>query len=109
MTLRDLYGDELAELLEKSHRPFADTIDVLGLAIQVHVEVLMRNALHTLSIAALGASLVLFGYSLNDLASGLAEVPRHWWSSGAAAAIILSGAAAYVTRRRMSATGPARG
>ncbi len=102
-SFRDRYGDELAELLERSPRRLADTVDVLFLAVQVHMEVLMRRPLHTLAVVAFGASLVLFGYSLNDLGSGLAELPRHWWSSGAAAAVVASGAATVVTRPRMDA------
>ncbi len=102
--VRDRYGDELLEFLARSPRPLADALDVLHLAAREHVEVLMRRQLHTLSIAALAVSLVVFGYTMNDLGSGLAELPQHWWSSSAAAAVIASGGAVLVTRRRPHST-----
>jgi hypothetical protein len=98
--VRDRYGNELLELLVRSPRPLADALDVLTLAAREHLEVLMRRWLHTLSIAALAAALVVFGYTMNDLSSGLAELPQHWWSSSAGAAVIASGVAVLVTRPR---------
>jgi hypothetical protein len=98
---RDRYGEELAALLETSPRPLADTVDVLHLAALEHMEALMRRPLHTLAIIAFVASLVVFGYALNDLGSGLAEVPQHWWSSGVAVAVVASGATILRTRSRM--------
>ncbi|MGH9287884.1 MAG: hypothetical protein ACRD0V_06250 [Acidimicrobiales bacterium] len=102
--VRHRYGDELLELLVRSPRPLADALDELHLAAREHLEVLMRRPLHILSIAALGVSLVVFGYTMNDLTSGLAELPQHWWSSSAGAAVIASGAAVLVTRPRLHGT-----
>ena len=46
-----------------------------------------------MALGVLGLSLVAFGYTLNDLAHGITEVPGHWWStlpvlSGVAAAVV---------------------
>jgi hypothetical protein len=62
----------------------------------------MRRALHTLASVLFVVSLVLLGYTVNDLSIGLTELPRHWWSTGAAVFVMGSGAAAFLTRRRRS-------
>jgi hypothetical protein len=61
----------------------------------------MRRLLHTLASVSFGVSLALLGYTLNDLGTGLTELPQHWWSSGAAASVIATGCAAVVTRNRL--------
>lgn len=100
---RDRYGQELVALLDSSPRPLADTLDVVLLAAREHLEDPMRRPLHTLASASLAVSLVLLGYTVNDLSAGLTELPQHWWSSGAAVSVIVSGAAALLTRRRPAA------
>jgi hypothetical protein len=95
---RDRYGPELLALLDRSPRPLADTLDVLFLAAREHLEDRMRRPLHTVASVSLAFSLVLLGYTLNDLSAGLTELPQHWWSSGAAASVIASGAVALLTR-----------
>jgi hypothetical protein len=95
---RDRYGSELVALLDRSPRPLADTLDVLFLAAREHLEDRMRRPLHTVASVSLAFSLVLLGYTLNDLSAGLTELPQHWWSSGAAASVIASGAVALLTR-----------
>ena len=97
---RHRYGQELVALLDCSPRPLADTLDVLFLATREHLEDPMRGPLHTLASVSLAVSLVLLGYTVNDLSTGLTELPQHWWSSGAAVSVIASGAAALLTRHR---------
>jgi hypothetical protein len=60
----------------------------------------MRRPIHTLFSAMFAAGLVVLGYSVNDLSTGVTELPQHWWSSGAALFVVASGAAACLTRRR---------
>jgi hypothetical protein len=69
----------------------------------------MRHPLHIFATVSLAVSLVLLGYTVNDLSTGLTELPRHWWSTGAAMWVIASGAAALVTRHRPAAQGSAPG
>jgi hypothetical protein len=69
----------------------------------------MRRLLHTLASVSFAVSLVLLGYALNDLGTGLTELPQHWWSSGAAASVITSGCAVLFTRNRPATRSPATG
>lgn len=97
---RHRYGRELILLLDRSPRPVADTIDVLFLGARQQLEALMRRPMYTIARISLAVSLVLLGYTVNDLRAGLTELPQHWWSSGAAAAVVASSAAALLTRHR---------
>ena len=97
---RARYGQELVALLDCSPRRVADTLDVLFLAARAHLEDPMRRPLHTFAELSLAVSLVLLGYTVNDLSTGLTELPQHWWSSGAALFVIASGAAVLLTRHR---------
>ena len=106
---RARYGQELVALLECSPRRLADTLDVLLLAARTHLEAPMRRPLHTFANISLAVSLVLLGYTVNDLSTGLTELPQHWWSSGAAVSVIASGAAALVSRHRSAARSSAKG
>jgi len=101
---RDRYGGELLALLDDSPAPLGDTLDVLRLGAKQRLELLVPRRLHSLTLAALAVSLVVFGYALHDLSSGLAELPRHWWSSAAVAALVASGVAAFLTRPDGSST-----
>jgi hypothetical protein len=100
---RDRYGQELVALLDSSPRPLADTLDVLFLAVREHLERPMRHPLHTFASVYLAVSLVLLGYTVNDLSTGLTELPQHWWSSGAVVSVIAGGAAVLLTRHRAAA------
>ena len=106
---RERYGPELMVLLDCSPRPLADTVDVLVLAVRAHVEDRMRHPLHTVASISLAVSLVLLGYALNDLGTGVTELPQHWWSSGAAALVIASAAVVLLTRRGQASRTSARG
>jgi hypothetical protein len=106
---RDRYGQELVALLDRSPSPLADTLDVFFLAARAHLEDPMRRPLHSLAGVSLAVSLVLFGYTVNDLSTGLTELPQHWWSSGAAVSVIVSSAAALLTRHRPAARSSAIG
>jgi hypothetical protein len=69
----------------------------------------MRRLLHTLASVSFAVSLVLLGYALNDLGTGLTELPQHWWSSAAAASANASGGAALLTRSRPATPSRATG
>jgi hypothetical protein len=69
----------------------------------------MRRPLHTLASVLFAVSLGLLGYTVNDLSTGLTELPQHWWSSGAAVFMVASGAAAFLTRSRPAARDSAAG
>jgi hypothetical protein len=97
---RARYGQELVALLDCSPRRLADTLDVLLLVARAHLEDRMRRPLHTFANVSLAVSLVLLGYTVNDLSTGLTELAQHWWSSGAALSVITSGAAVLLTRHR---------
>jgi hypothetical protein len=82
---------------------------VLFLVTREHSEDAMDRPLHTLASVLFAVSLVVLGYTVNDLSTGLTELPQHWWSSGAAVFVIASGAAALLTRRRPAAPSSAIG
>jgi peptidoglycan/LPS O-acetylase OafA/YrhL len=82
---------------------------VLFLVTREHSEDPMRRTLHTLASVLFAASLVLLGYTVNDLSTGLTELPEHWWSTGAAVVVIASGCAALLTRNRPATRSPATG
>jgi hypothetical protein len=92
------YRDELLDLLDSSPAPLRDTVDVVRLGTRQRLELLMTRRLHSLALAAFAVSLVIFGYAVNDLRSGLAEIPQHWWSAAAVAALFASALATLVTR-----------
>jgi hypothetical protein len=104
---RHRYGRELILLLDRSPRPVADTIDVLLLGARQQLEAPMRRPMYSIARISLAVSLVLLGYTVNDLGAGLTELPQHWWSSGAAAAVVASSAAALLTRHRSTEEGSA--
>ena len=58
----------------------------------------MTRPLHSLALAALAVALVVLGYVINDLGSGITELAQHWWSGAALAAVIASGVTAVLTR-----------
>ena len=66
----------------------------------------MRHRLHTLASLSFVVSLVLLGYTVNDLSTGLTELPQHWWSSGAAVLAIASGSAALLNAEPTCDTKP---
>jgi membrane protein YdbS with pleckstrin-like domain len=82
---------------------------VLFLVTRKHLENPMRRTLHTLASVLFAASLVLLGYAVNDLSTGLTELPEHWWSTSAAVFVIASGAVAFLTRSRPAARSSAIG
>jgi hypothetical protein len=67
----------------------------------------MRRPLHTLASVLFAVSLALLGYTVNDLSTGLTELPQHWWSSGAALSVLASGGAVLLTRHRPAASSSA--
>jgi hypothetical protein len=101
---RDRYGRELVELLDVSQRPWRDSVNVLVHAALVWLEV---PVVKLIVIVAAPASLMLFGFSVGQLADGVREVPHHWWSSASAALTFLAVTAALISAVRTRRTGGA--
>jgi hypothetical protein len=57
-----------------------------------------------ISLLLAAAALVMFGFTVGQLADGVHEIPQHWWSSISAAVAILALTAAIVglTRSRLA-------
>jgi hypothetical protein len=87
----------MVELLAASQRPWRDGVNVAAHAGLAWSEVPMVKV--TILIAA-AAALVMFGFTVGQLADGIHEIPRHWWSSISAAVAILAVAAAVVSLTR---------
>ena len=98
---RDRYGSEVADLLGVSDHPWRDGADVAVHAALVWLEVPMVK----LALMALAAgSLVLFGFSVGQLADGVFEIHEHWWSTASAASAICACAAVVVSVQRTRGT-----
>ncbi len=87
---RERYGDELADLLARSDHRARDVVDVAVHAGQLRWEHLMIRPLRLFANIAVVVTVFVFGYTLNDLEGGIAEIPRHWWSSAALGLTMLS-------------------
>jgi hypothetical protein len=98
------HADEIAVLLKASRQPIRDHVNVVIHAIRLRSENVMSHLPRYLADVALAVALFLFGFLVNDLQSGLGEVPRHWWSSAAVLFVIVAGSArvavAVIDRRR---------
>ena len=90
---RDRYGDELAELITRSDRRARDALNLAVHAGRVRWETLMIRPLRHIANAAVITTVFGFGYAVNDLHSGITEIPRHWWSSLALGITMLTVAA----------------
>lgn len=95
---RERYGEEVADLLRCSGNPVRDTADVLRHAVLAWLEV---EVVRVTTLVAAGASLVLLGFAVGQLADGVGEIHRHWWSGGALAAAVVTVAVAVTGERRM--------
>jgi hypothetical protein len=94
----------MVELLSASRRPWRDGVNTAVYAAVAWSEVPIVKAI-TLVVAA--AALVLFGFTVGQLADGVQEIPRHWWSSISAVVAILALAAAIFSFTRTRSTGDA--
>jgi NADH:ubiquinone oxidoreductase subunit 6 (subunit J) len=100
-TWRDRYGREMVELLAVSKRPWRDGVNIAVHAALAWTEVAMVKVI-ILIVAA--ASLMLFGFTLGQLAGGVHEIPQHWWSSSMTALAIAAVTLAIVTLTRTHST-----
>ena len=57
-----------------------------------------------ISLLVAAAALVMFGFTVGQLADGIHEIPQHWWSSisAAVAIVALTTAIVSLTRSRTS-------
>lgn len=81
---RERYGDDAAEMLARSNRPFLDRIDIAVHAVLERADYLMKTLTTVLYAGAAilaVVSLVALGYSIPELAGGVRDIPRHWWST----------------------------
>ncbi len=92
-TWRHRYGREIAELLAASEHPWRDSTNVALYAALAWTEVTMFKPMMLILAAA---SLVLFGFTVGQLAGGVREIPQHWWSSISAAVALIAVAGAIV-------------
>ena len=100
-TWRHQYGREIAGLLAASQHPWHDSVNVALYAALAWTEVTMFKPMMLILAAAW---LVLFGFTVGQLAHGVREVPQHWWSSMSAALALLAVAAAIVSLTRTRST-----
>jgi hypothetical protein len=100
-TWRVRYGREVAGLLADSAHPWRDSLNVALHAALAWTEVTVFTVM-ILIVAA--SSLVLFGFTIGQLAGGVREIPQHWWSSisAAVAVITVTGAIVSLTRTRIA-------
>ena len=98
---RDRYGREMVELLAASQHPWRDGVNLAAHAALAWSDVAMFRVISLLLAAA---ALVMFGFTVGQLADGVHEIPQHWWSSISAAVAILALTAAIVglTRSRLA-------
>lgn len=97
---RKRYGEEIDELLSASERPFADLLDVAKQTTRWYLEAVMRNVWRTSAIVLGIVSLFALGYTVNDLADGITELPKHWWSSAPLFGLALAGGLSFLGRAR---------
>ena len=101
---RDRYGREMVELLATSQHPWRDGMNLAVYAALAWSEVPMFKVI---SLLVAAAALVMFGFTVGQLADGVQEIPQHWWSTISAAVAILALAAATVSLTRSRLTGEA--
>ncbi len=78
---RERYEGEVVDLVATSRHPCRDRANVALHAVVPWLEVPMIKSLVLVSTAI---ALVVFGFTIGQLADGVAEIPRHWWSLAAA-------------------------
>jgi hypothetical protein len=100
---RATYGDEVADMLTSSDRPWSDRLDLVRAGVGMRTDQLIDQLqgrtmlMRSLRVIAVGlAALGLGGavWATPQLAHGVGEIPMHWWSSLAvlplAAGIVLA-------------------
>ena len=90
---RRRYGDELIDIVARSPHHGRDVVNVLVHAGRMRWESIVTRPWRYVTNAALAATLFGLGYTINDLASGVGEIHRHWWSTLALAAFVFTAAA----------------
>jgi hypothetical protein len=96
---RDRYGREMSDLLSASERPWRDGLNIAAYAVLAWLEVPLFRAIVTVVAAG---SLVMFGFTVGQLADGVSEIPEHWWSSASASVAIVAVATALISFTRTS-------
>jgi hypothetical protein len=78
--------------MASSEEPLRDLVNVALHGVQLRLEMMMTNRLRHAN-AVLAVFMVLLGYVVNDLESGITDVHRHGWSTLAVGLVALGAAA----------------
>jgi len=84
------HADEIAALLKTSPQPLRDHVNVVVHAARLRLEQLMSQLPRHLTNVALAIAIFMFGFAVNDLRSGIGEIPQHWWSAAAALLVVIA-------------------
>jgi hypothetical protein len=79
--------------MASSEEPLRDLVNVALHGVQLRLEMMMTNRLRHAANAVLAVFMVLLGYVVNDLESGITDVHRHGWSTLAVGLVALGAAA----------------
>ena len=90
---RRRFGDELIDLVARSPQQGRDVVNVLVHAGRMRWESIVIRPWRYVTNAAMAATLFGLGYTINDLASGVGEIHRHWWSTFALGVFVVAAAA----------------
>ena len=60
----------------------------------------MRDIWNTSALFVAAVSIFALGYTVNGLADGITELPRHWWSTAPIVGLVLAVAIGFVGRTR---------
>jgi hypothetical protein len=90
---RRRYGDELIDLVARSPHLGRAVVNLVVHAGRMRWESIVSRSWRYVTNAAVAATLFGLGYTINDLASGVGEIHRHWWSTFALGAFVFSAAA----------------
>ena len=92
------HADEIAALLKTSPQPVRDHVNVIVHAARLRLEQLISQLPRHLTNMALAITIFMFGFAVNDLRSGISELPQHWWSTAAALLVVIAFSARLAVR-----------
>lgn len=87
---RATYGDEVAEMLSSSDRPWCDRLDLVRAGVDLRTDQLIHlvqgrtmlmRSLRVIAVALAALGLGGAAWVTPQLAHGVGEIPMHWWSS----------------------------
>jgi hypothetical protein len=87
---RAAHGDEVADMLASSDRPWSDRLDLVRAGVDlrtdqlihlVHGRTMLMRSLRVTAVALAVLGLGGAAWATPQLAHGVGEIPMHWWSS----------------------------